>query len=77
MLDLHDSRNTDGITFALFGPILREEGFFHISQLTCGIIGKQDLQDWLRVKAGTAVLILQYAKEDMDKYNAGIPLIPG
>lgn len=76
MLDSHDGRNADGITFAPFGPILRAEGFFRISQLTSSAVTKQDLQDWLGIKAGTAVLILEYAKEDMERYNAGISLIP-
>jgi hypothetical protein len=74
MLDSHGGCNADGIIFAPFGPILREKDFFRISQLTSDFVTIQDLQDWLGIRAGTAGLILQYAKEDMERYNAGISL---
>ena len=76
MLDHHPQRNKDGILYSKYGPLLKEMDFYRISQLTTGDVTKNDLQEWLGVKVGTAVLILTYAKEDMAKFNSGQSLLP-
>ena len=76
MLDRHPLRNKDGILYSKYGPLLKEMDFYRISQLTTGDVTKNDLQEWLGVKVGTAVAILSYAKEDMAKFNSGQPLLP-
>jgi len=76
MLDRHPLRNKDGILYSKYGPLLKEMDFYRISQLTTGDVTKNDLQEWLSVKVGTAVSILSYAKEDMAKFNSGQPLLP-
>jgi hypothetical protein len=65
-LDQHEERNKDGIVFAPYGVRLRAKGFFRITQLTLEFIQLKDLQDWLGIEVGTAILIMQYAKEDTE-----------
>jgi hypothetical protein len=65
-LDQHEQRNKDGITFAPYGLVLKAKGFLRLSQLTLDFIQLKDLQEWLSIEVGTAVLIMQYAKEDME-----------
>jgi hypothetical protein len=76
MLDRHPQWNKDGILYSKYGPLLKEMDFYRISQLTTGDVTKNDLQEWLGVKVGTAVSILTYAKEDMAKFNSGQSLLP-
>jgi hypothetical protein len=35
-------------------------------QLTLDFINLKDIQEWLGVKVGTAILIMQYVKEDVE-----------
>jgi hypothetical protein len=65
-LDRHEQRNKDGIIFAPYGVTLKAKGFLRLSQLTLEFIQLKDLQEWLGIEVGTAILIMQYAKEDMD-----------
>ena len=70
-LDANEERNKDGIIFAPFGAILKDKGFLRLCQLTLDIFTLKDLQEWLGINAGSAVLIMQYAKEDLDDIKAG------
>lgn len=70
-LDQHDERNKDGITFAPYGPILREKGFRWLSHLSQDYVKPSDLVELLGIRFGTAVLIMQYAEQDLEAVNAG------
>lgn len=70
-LDTHPSRNQDDIHFSPYGEILRNKGFRRITQLTSDFISLGDLQEWLEINVGTAILIMQYAKEDLDAIKSG------
>jgi hypothetical protein len=70
-LDEHEDRNQDGILYAPFGSILHERGFFRITQLDLEFVTTKDLEEWLEVKLGVAVLIMQYVKEDIAAIKAG------
>ena len=62
----HDERcGINGVTFASYGPVLKDDGFFHLYQLGLDSVRPSDLQEWLGVKAGLALLILDYAKQDL------------
>lgn len=65
-LDRHEQRNKDGIVFAPYGVTLKEKGFLRLSQLTLDFIQLKDLQEWLGIEVGIAILIMQYAKEDLE-----------
>jgi hypothetical protein len=65
-LDQHEERNKDGIVFAPYRVALKAKGFLHISQLTLEFIQLKDLQEWLGIEVGIAILIMQYAKEDLE-----------
>ena len=65
-LDQHEERNKDDILFAPYGVRLKAKGFLRISQLTLDFIQLKDLQDWLGIEVGTAILIMQYAREDIE-----------
>jgi hypothetical protein len=70
-LDTNEERNKDGIVFKPYGPILKDKGFLRLSQLTLDFFTLRDLQGWLGISAGSAVLIMQYAKQDIDDIKAG------
>jgi len=70
-LDRHEDRNKDGITFAPFGPILKQKQFFRLSQLMSSHIKLEALESWLGIEVGAAILILEYAKEDLEAVRAG------
>ena len=76
-LDKHEERNKDGIMFSPYGDILKEKGFLCISQLTLEFIHLKDLQDWLGIEVSTAILIMQYAKEDVEALKSGKWIFPG
>ena len=57
------------------GDALKSNGFTHITQLTLGCFGWKDLKDCLGIAIGTAVLILHYAKEDVQAIDEG-QLVP-
>jgi hypothetical protein len=70
-LDMHKERNKDGILFTPFGALMKGKGFLRITQLTLEYVKLKDLQDFLGIEVGTAILILQYAKEDVEAIKAG------
>ena len=70
-LDTNEERNKDGIVFAPYGATLKEKGFFCLSQLTLDIFTLKDLQEWLGISAGSAMLVMQYAKQDIDDIKSG------
>lgn len=70
-LDEHEERSKDGIHFAPYGEVLKDMGFLQITQLTLDFIALKDLQAWLGIKVGTAILIMQYAK--MLKVSRPVP----
>ena len=69
--DVNQECNNDNISFAQYGPILKDKGFLCLSQLTLEFFGLKDLQEWLEISVGMAVLIMQYAKKDMEDIQAG------
>lgn len=75
-LDQHEERNKDGITFAPYGSILRAIGLRCLSELTLDYVPLSDLQGWLNINVGTAILIMQYAQEDQEAINLGRYIIP-
>jgi hypothetical protein len=75
-LDSNDKRNQDGIVFAPFGALLKDQGFFRITQLTSEYVTVSNLEGWLGIKAGYAVLIKEYAKTDVQAINEGRLFFP-
>jgi len=75
-LDNHKGRNQDGIVFAPFGALLKNKGFIRITQLTSDFVGLKDLQEWLDIEVGTAILIMQYAKMDVRAVDEGRLFFP-
>ena len=49
-----------------YGPILKEQGFIEVAQLTLEWTTPSLLKDLLSIPIGTAILIKQYAKEDLE-----------
>lgn len=74
-IEHHALRNPDNIPFTLYGNQLLNQGIRRISQLQQEYITRQDLQTWLGVDVGTAILLFQYAKEDMDNASRGIDVL--
>jgi hypothetical protein len=74
-IEQHPQRNPDHIPFTIYGPALLRQGILRVSQLTQEFIPRQDLQDWLGVDAGTAILLFQFAKEDAEAAKCGIDVI--
>jgi hypothetical protein len=75
-LDSHNGRNQDGIIFESFGALLKKKGFVRITQLTSGFVDLRNLQEWLGVEFGTAILIMQYAKMDVQAIDEGKLFFP-
>lgn len=75
-LDSHDDRNQDGVVFEPFGTILKQKGFVRITQLISSFVHIKDLQNWLGIEVGTAILIMDYAKTDVDAINTGKLFFP-
>ena len=73
---MHAGRNKDGVVYTPYGPILKTRGFVRISQITTDLFTVKDLAEWLDAPIGTAVFIMQYAKEDVTAINAGMLIIP-
>jgi hypothetical protein len=61
--------------FSPFGAALKEKGFIQISQLSQEYLSLKDLQELLDIDMGTAILILQYAKADVEAIEGGKLLI--
>ena len=76
-LDQHEEHSKDGIVFALYGVRLKAKGFLCISQLTLDFIQLKYLQDWLEIEVGIAILIMQYAKEDIEALKSRKWVFPG
>lgn len=68
-LESDGKRNQRGIEFGKFGRLLAENGFTRITQLSRDIIHIKDLQDWLKIDAGTAAFIMEYAQEDVRRFK--------
>jgi hypothetical protein len=51
--------------------VLKDKGFLQITQLMLDFVTLQDLQAWLDIEVGIAILIMQYAKEDVEGIKAG------
>ncbi|KIK85512.1 hypothetical protein PAXRUDRAFT_152707, partial [Paxillus rubicundulus Ve08.2h10] len=66
-LDDHKERGKDGIGFVQFSNIFEQEGFLRLSQLSGEFISWNELQEMLKVPRGTALLIMQHAKQDLWK----------
>ena len=62
--------------FTAFGPILQAKGFLDISQLSCDFVSVADLQVWLGVEAGTAIVIRSHVDTDIQAVNAGKHVLP-
>jgi hypothetical protein len=75
-LDRHQERNNDGIQFGEFGPLLKQKGYLRISQLASDFYRDGSLEKILGVEEGIAIMIRQYAKEDLDEIRAGKLVIP-
>ena len=73
-LDRHEKRNKDGITFAPYGHILMAKSFVWLSQLT--FVELSDLQAWLDIEVGAAILILGYAEQDLYAVRSGWAIPP-
>lgn len=76
-LDCDAQSSKDNQSYTWFGPHLRDEGFVHVFQLMTGFVELSELQDWLGVKWGTAILIMQYAKQDLNAIRLGSWVFPG
>ena len=58
-LNRHEKRNKHGISFMEYGPILKEQGFVEVAQLTLEWTTPSLLKDLLSIPIGTAILIKQ------------------
>ncbi|KIK13386.1 hypothetical protein PISMIDRAFT_118975, partial [Pisolithus microcarpus 441] len=75
-LDQHPQRNQDGVAYAPFGEVMRRNGFVRLSQLTDEYVKLSYLQDLLGIEFGTAISIMQYAKQDLAAVESGIQIPP-
>lgn len=75
-LDSHKDRNQDGVVFEPFGTILKQKGFIRITQLISSFINLADLQNWLGIEIGTVILLMDYAKADVNAINTGKLFFP-
>ena len=75
-LDQHEQQNKDGLIFLPYGPIMKANGFIRLSQLTLNYLKLSNLQDILNIDLGTAILIMQYADEDMEAVKLGRFILP-
>ena len=66
----------DDADFESIGNSLNAQGFLQITQLTSGFVGWKDLNECLGIEMGTAVSILQYAKEDVQVIEKGQLVFP-
>jgi hypothetical protein len=75
-LDKHEHRNKYGISFAQYGAILKNHGFLCINQLVSKFVSLDNIQEWLGIKVGTAILIMQYVAEDIATIESGSWVFP-
>lgn len=71
-LDDHEERGKDKIGFTQFAPIFEREGFLRLSQLSGEFMSRNELQEMLNIPRGTALSIMQYAKQDLRKLALGV-----
>jgi hypothetical protein len=65
------TRSNKGIDFLSLSNLFTKEGFYTLEQLDANFITAKQLQEWLGVSLGTGVLLLQYAKWDLDAIKNG------
>ncbi|KIM60825.1 hypothetical protein SCLCIDRAFT_931312 [Scleroderma citrinum Foug A] len=53
--------------------MLKKLKIFRLSQLASDLVKATDLQSWLGINLGTAILIMQYAKEDFEMGSWPLP----
>ena len=58
------------VTFTLYGSILKDQGFFYLYQLGSSLVQPSNLEKWLGIKPGMAILILNFAKQDLEAMNS-------
>jgi hypothetical protein len=56
--------------------VLKKRGFLRVSQLTLEFLSMKDWQELLGVEMGTAALIMQYAKADVEAIKTGTLVFP-
>ncbi|KAH0832226.1 hypothetical protein J3R83DRAFT_13189 [Lanmaoa asiatica] len=66
-LDDHKEQGKDNIGFTQFAHIFEQEGFLRLSQLSGEFMLWNELQGMLNIPHGIALLIMQYAKQDLRK----------
>ena len=76
-LDRDQRSKDDDTRYSLFGAVLRRRGFLRISQLTSEFVKLTELEDWLGVERGIAILIMQYARMDLAAVRSGHWVFPG
>ena len=64
-LEADASHNQDSLNFAGLGRELKQNGFKWITQLSHDILGIKDLQEILKINAGTAAMLMEYAQDDV------------
>ncbi|KAF8431517.1 hypothetical protein L210DRAFT_866544, partial [Boletus edulis BED1] len=72
----NDPRVNVTVDFTTFGPILQVKGFLNISQLSHDYVSVADLQAWLGVQIGTAIVIRSHVDTDIQAINAGKHVLP-
>jgi hypothetical protein len=70
-LNEHVHRSSPHIDFSSLGESLSRNGFFRINQLASEFVSVDKLMDLLQTNYGTAVQLLQYAKEDTEACRNG------
>ena len=78
-LDQHvqcNQRVDVSMNFTALGPILQAKGFLDISQLSRDYVSVADLQAWLGVEVGTAIVIRSHVDTDIQAVNAGKHVLP-
>jgi hypothetical protein len=73
-LENHPQRGTKPWT--IHSQTLGDNGFDCVTQLSLDFLTLSELQEMLNINKGTAVLLFQYAKEDMKAIKDGILAIP-
>ncbi|KIK91782.1 hypothetical protein PAXRUDRAFT_148728 [Paxillus rubicundulus Ve08.2h10] len=69
-LDQCEQHGLDDVIFAPFGPTLSAKGFRRISQLSHEYVSLSDLQGWLGIEIGTAILIFQHVEAELWAVNS-------
>ena len=72
----HNQHVNVSMNFTAFGPILQAKGFLDISQLSRDYVSVADLQAWLGVEVGTAIVIRLHVDTDIQAVNAGKHVLP-